>query len=196
MTERNRLDLLQENERLRALAARLETERKRLEDDLLQIEQQNTNLASLFVASHRLHSTLDRAEVLAGIQEIIVNLVGSEEIIVCEVGDDHRQPRLTAAVGIEARSFDDLPLESQRRIDECLRSRQVWVRRPENDGAPLNACIPMIVNDRATGAIAIFRLLQQKNGLEDVDHELFGLLATHAATALYCATLHAGTEVM
>jgi GAF domain-containing protein len=41
-----------------------------------------------------------------------------------------------------------------------------------------------------TGAIAIFRLLPQKVGLEEVDRELFELLATHAATALYCTQLH------
>jgi hypothetical protein len=42
-----------------------------------------------------------------------------------------------------------------------------------------------------TGAIAIYRLLPQKSGFEEVDRELFELLATHAATALYCTSLHA-----
>jgi hypothetical protein len=45
-----------------------------------------------------------------------------------------------------------------------------------------------------TGAIALFRLLPQKPALEDVDHELFELLATHAATALYCTRLHQGVR--
>jgi hypothetical protein len=35
------------------------------------------------------------------------------------------------------------------------------------------------------------RLLEQKRSIEPVDYELFDLLATHAATALYCANLHA-----
>jgi hypothetical protein len=47
------------------------------------------------------------------------------------------------------------------------------------------------LDGRVTGAIAIFRLLPQKAGIEDVDRELFGLLATHAAVALYCSALHA-----
>ena len=37
--------------------------------------------------------------------------------------------------------------------------------------------------------IAIHRLLAHKAGLEPLDHELFDLLATHAATALYCTSL-------
>jgi hypothetical protein len=37
----------------------------------------------------------------------------------------------------------------------------------------------------------VFRLLGHKPQLESVDLELFDLLATHAATALYCSDLHA-----
>ena len=44
----------------------------------------------------------------------------------------------------------------------------------------------MKLEDRVTGAIALFRLLPQKTALEAVDRELFDLLATHAAMALYC----------
>jgi hypothetical protein len=56
--------------------------------------------------------------------------------------------------------------------------------------AALTACLPLKLEDRVTGAIAIFRLLPQKSGLEPVDRELFDLLATHAAMALYCTALH------
>ena len=41
------------------------------------------------------------------------------------------------------------------------------------------------------GAIAIFRLLPQKAAVEDLDRELFDLLATQAGMALHCAALHA-----
>ena len=53
----------------------------------------------------------------------------------------------------------------------------------------LTACIPLVLDGKVTGAIAIFRLLPQKAGIEDVDRELFDLLATHAATALYCTSV-------
>jgi len=39
--------------------------------------------------------------------------------------------------------------------------------------------------------VAIFRLLPQKTGLVALDHELFELIATHAARALYCTELQA-----
>jgi hypothetical protein len=68
------------------------------------------------------------------------------------------------------------------------------------DGAPpraaaleadLTACIPLKLGERVSGAIALFRLLPQKSGLGALDRELFELLATHAATALYSSGLEA-----
>ena len=38
----------------------------------------------------------------------------------------------------------------------------------------------------------VWEFLQQKTELQDVDHELFNLLAAHAATAIYSAQLAQG----
>src|ERR1051326_6404126 len=46
----------------------------------IDVEQQNTNLANLYVATYQLHGTLDRDRVLAAIKEVIINLIGSEEL--------------------------------------------------------------------------------------------------------------------
>jgi hypothetical protein len=42
-----------------------------------------------------------------------------------------------------------------------------------------------------TGLIALFRLLSHKPSFEAVDREIFDLLASQAAIALYCTRLHA-----
>ena len=55
----------------------------------------------------------------------------------------------------------------------------------------LTTCVPLKLNGRVTGVIAIFRLLQQKKGFEQIDHELLNLLAEQSAMALYCTQLHA-----
>jgi GAF domain-containing protein len=57
--------------------------------------------------------------------------------------------------------------------------------------AGLTACVPLRLEDRVTGVIALFRLLPQKSGIADLDRELFDMLAVHAAVALYCTGLHA-----
>src|SRR6266508_2851280 len=80
-------ELLKENERLRFKIASLETsgatagseERsKEFADRYVEIEEQNNNLANLYVASYQLHSTLDYKEVVRIVQEIVINLIGAE----------------------------------------------------------------------------------------------------------------------
>lgn len=222
-TVRRTCELLREVKILRAAAARLEADRSRLENELLQrldhhdetrrsleariaeleaanqksleefleIEQQNANLANLVVASERLHSTLSRSDVLTGIEEIIVNLIGSEELAIVEIDEVTGRPRLSASFGIPAGTYSDLPAEARERIEACLISRQVWVRDAGARDHDPTACVPLAVDGHVRGAIVIFRLLQQKANVEAVDHELFGVLSTHAAVALYCSSLHA-----
>ncbi|HSN68010.1 MAG TPA: GAF domain-containing protein [Thermoanaerobaculia bacterium] len=180
----------------RRLQSMEEESRERLRS-YVDLEQQNTNLANLYVASYRLHSTFDRAEVLAAIQEIIINLVGSEELAIFEV-NGNGAPHLAASFGLKARSFEELGPEAREAIDRCLRTREIAVQEVDATGARPAACIPLRVDGIVVGAIAVFRLLQQKQGFESVDREMFDLLATHAATALYATTLHAsrGAEVV
>ena len=48
----------------------------------IDVDEQNNNLANLYVASFQLHSTLDYEEVLQIILEIIINLIGAEEFAI------------------------------------------------------------------------------------------------------------------
>ena len=59
--------------------------------------------------------------------------------------------------------------------------------------API-ACIPLRVQEQSIGAIAIYKLLQQKERFTPLDHELFTLLAGHAATAIFSSRLYAQSE--
>lgn len=222
-TIRRTVELLREVKQLRAIAARLESDRTRLENNLLdqlerhererkelkarilelegsnqkhlenylEAEQQNASLANLCVASQRLYSTLSRADVLTGIEEIIVNLVGSEELAIIEIDERNGRPRLSASFGIPAGTYEDLPQETRDRIAACLATREIWVRGVSSEQHAITACIPLALDGDVRGAIVIFRLLQQKPEVEAADHELFGLLATHAANALYCSSLRA-----
>ena len=54
--------------------------------------------------------------------------------------------------------------------------------------------IPLTVEDLPVGAIAVHRLLQQKAGFSALDHELFTMLAGHAATAIFASRVYAQSE--
>lgn len=173
----------------------IEAEGRRYLQQYISVEQQNANLANLYVASFRLHSTLDRSEVVDGIKEIIVNLVGSEELAILEFDSTRSHLDLIGSFGIDEQKYCRVPA-GRGIIGECLRSGEIFVApdaRPSTgpDGESMIACIPLKVGEVVTGVIAIFRLLGQKSGIEDLDRELFNLLGTHAATALYSSALHA-----
>lgn len=171
----------------------IESESRRYLEQYLDVEQQNANLANLYVAGYRLHSTLDRAEVIEGIQEIIVNLVGSEEFLILE-GEPGVDARIVVGMGVDADTWEAVPEWARRRVESCCSTGAVWVGDTATEdgaaGPDIVGCIPLRLDGATCGAIALFGLLPQKNGIEPIDRELFSLLASHAATALYCTRLH------
>jgi hypothetical protein len=195
-------------------AQKLERERAELKNDLkgiaessreftdryVLVEQQNTRLANLYVACCRLHSTLDRTGVVEAVREIVINLIGTEEIALFELDESGSSLKLMGSFGIEEESFRDIrlgdgPIGSAAAMGRLFMRRGEESEAPLVNGLPLSACVPLKVDGRVTGAIAIFRLLQHKGSFELTDIELFDLLATHAASALYCAALHARQRV-
>lgn len=205
--------LLRENENLRAVAAMLEhdvrraeeqhraaaEELQRLRDTFEQvradnerfaeqhqyIETQSSNLANLYVASYQLHSSVDREAVLTAIQEIVINLIGSEQIAVYERSGDAGF-RLAVSFGLDP----DRIAHSVGGEFAVERLGEGHIFREPAEAEPLSACVKLEVAGQVIGAILVFRLLEHKPELQPVDHELFDLLAVHASTALYCASLH------
>jgi len=159
------------------------------------VETQNNHLASLYTATYSLHGTLDREELLCVIQEIVLNLIGSEEFGIFELDRDGAL-QLVASTGLEGASYENLSPEdgiighTVRTGSQYLPGQDATEIVPASYESELTACVPLRVGDQTTGAIAVFRLLAQKRGLEPVDYELFDLLGNQAAVALYAASLH------
>jgi hypothetical protein len=174
--------------------ARIEDESRRFSARYAEVEVENSNLANLYVASYRLHGTVKRAEVLTVIQEIVANLIGSEEMAVYELNPEESALSLVGSFGIDPEPHQTVRLGSGL-IGRAVLGGDTYVLQGDRleGGLPqeanLSACIPLKLDGRVTGAIALFRLLPQKPAFEAVDRELFDLLATHAATALYCSSL-------
>jgi hypothetical protein len=168
-----------------------EDENHRFSQEYLAVEQQNSNLANLYVASYQLHGTLDRKVVLATIQEIVANLVGSEEMALFELEPQGSTLSLIASFGIAPGPYRQIPL-GHGLIGRAVRRGSVHVVQHDGrEGASpeeehLSACIPLKLDGRVTGALALFRLLPHKESFQPLDSELFDLLATQAAVALYC----------
>jgi len=190
---------LQTHERERAhLSSRLAAithDNRNFLEQFVALEQQNSNLANLYVASYRLHETLDKGEVIATLHEILANLVGSEEVAIFELDEQSGALTLIGSNGIQPEAYSQVAL-GEGWIGQAAETGRIFIRDREAAATlpreeHLTACVPLRIGATVTGAIVIFRLLTQKPGLEEVDHEIFDLLASQAATALYCTRLHA-----
>lgn len=203
--------LLTENEQLRVASAQLETEVSGLRQELSQrtnverelaetlerireegqktlaryaeVEMHNANLANLYVTSYQLHGTLQRDAILAALQEVVVNLIGSEEFAICEISGDRLI--VAASVGVDPSAIT----WATPHVRDAVETRTLYVGTAERDGHEPLVCLPLQVDDQRVGVIVIMRLLAHKADLEPLDHELFDLLATHASMALYCSSL-------
>jgi nitrate/nitrite-specific signal transduction histidine kinase len=178
-------------DRLRAV----EEENRQFAVRYLEIEEENNNLANLYVASYQLHSTLDLSEVLKTIIEIVINLIGAEVFAVYVLDEKTNQLSPVASEGKALPAFPRVPLGSGV-VGESVESGETACGDavPSDDLARPIVCIPLRIEERPIGAIAIFKLLAQKDRFAPLDHELFALLAGHAATSIFAAQLYGQSE--
>jgi hypothetical protein len=173
-------DLMTESRRAREL---------RREQDCARLADEHAHLASLHVASTRLLESVERDDVLCAIQEIVANLIGSEELVVYSLREDTRMLVPLTSMGIDAARIGDVPLGCGV-VGRVAESGEAYVdegARGGKDVGALTACIPLVLRGRVLGVVAIYRLLVQKPALEPSDRQLLQLLSTHAAVALHCS---------
>jgi hypothetical protein len=160
----------------------------------LEVEQLNSNLANLYVASYRIHGSLDREDVLTTLREILINLIGTEEFAVYERDGSGALLQCATSFGLDPARIQAVRI-GEGRLGAVISNGETFIAShdPEvtSTGQPVTACVPLRVGDQVVGAIVVYRLLSHKPALEAADMELFNLLATHGATALYCCSLHA-----
>jgi hypothetical protein len=195
--DQERRERLQVEERIKTI----EAERRSYLERYLDVEAQNDNVSKLYAATLRLHGTISHADVLAAIHEIVINLVGSEELVVFEMNDEGTHLVVSSSFGMEASKLQPIPVGTGI-IGQCAVTGRSYIAkatdatsaRPERPAeADLTACVPFVVERSVIGAVAIFRLLHHKPNLDPVDFELFKLLGSHAATALYCTSVVASS---
>jgi hypothetical protein len=174
-------------------ADELERRRSSHEGRFAEIEQELNDLANLYVASFQLHASLVPRRVLRHVKELLGQLIGARSFVVYVLDPGGRT---VSPVGWEGVAEAELgPIEiGTGKIGEACATGLTLVREqgPLDDGDlgdPL-AVVPLMVEGRPVGAIAVLALLEQKQAWATVDTELFHLLGAHAAPALVAASLY------
>jgi hypothetical protein len=191
---------LRDNDGLRLRIAHLEQRFQEVEAEsrdfasrYAEVSAENENLAYLYVASHRLHSTLEPSEVTEIIAEIMIDLVGADEFGLLLV--DERTNELTP-IRVEG-SLTNYPAHmwvGEGTLGAAVRDGHAhYEEEPHTPGAHL-AVIPLQIKGHSVGAIVITRMLHGKVRFDALTKELLGLLAGHAATALMSSRLYSAVD--
>jgi len=177
----------------------LEQENIEFANQLIQVEDVNNNLTNLYIASSRLHSTLDRKETLEIIKEVVINFVGAEKFAVFIHDDVEKVLRFETGEGYEEgyqmpeiKMGEGLLGEIASKSENYFADEMIG-QSSEDPLAPLVA-IPLMIQGELLGLLAIYRLFIQKEQLASIDYQLFSMLGDHAATALFSSTLYGRSE--
>jgi GAF domain-containing protein len=162
-----------------------------------EVESEFANLANLFVASNQLHSSLSPRGVTRRIKEVMAQLVGAERYCMYLANAENSELVPIASEGIPGDKLAPIAANDTR-VGQAFRSGKAIV---DEDADPSQgtldqpaAVVPLNVDDKVVGVIAIFATLSQKTRFDTIDFELFKLLGQHAAAALVSASLFAQAE--
>jgi len=197
-----KIELEREKESLLSQFSQAEAVSNRFTTRYSEIEEELANLANLYVASYQLHSAIRLPTVVQHLRELLAQLVGARSHAVYVADQDKRLLVPVSSDGVE---LDRLPRVKLVDAAEPPKGGAAVLERVFLTGVPHieegdvahsgldapAACVPMRIEDRTVGVIAVYELLAQKERFVPVDFELFKMLAAHAATALVGAMLYA-----
>jgi len=197
-------DLVQKIERLEAEKSDLLSRTTKAEaathhftNRVQEVESEFSNLANLYVASNQIHSSLSPRGVTRRIKEVLAQLVGAERYSMYLANQDGTELVPIASEGVPGDALLPVPVAGSR-LGEVLQKGEALVEEDADpSGGGLDrpaAVIPLLVDERVVGVIAIFSTLAQKKRFDAVDFELFRLLGQQAAAALVSASLFAQAE--
>ena len=162
-----------------------------------EFESEFANLANLFVASNQIHASMSPRGVTRRIKEVLAQLVGAESYAMYMVDNQNEELVPIASEGVPAERLVSVGTRGTR-LGDVAHSGSAVVDE-DVDSSVLNfeeppAIVPLAIDDRVVGVIAIFSTLGQKTRFDTTDFELFKLLGQHAAAALVSASLFAKAE--
>lgn len=159
-----------------------------------EVARQANSFANIYVVNCRLMDTLEHHEIHEAIKEVVINLLGSEELAIFAPNRDGKSWRLEDSFGLKDWMFDWINTIPESTLD-TLRSGQV-IRLGQPDAAPdapdeKTLAIPLSFRNEIAGVILVGRLLPQKEALTSSDDDLMEFLSTYAGRTLHYADLYA-----
>jgi GAF domain len=147
--------------------------------------------ARLEAAQKRLLESMDQADAIEAIREIVTNLLGCEEIGLFTVGHgNERNSGLLWSFGIDPQQHKTLDAFEPSALHR-VREGELHIAKATPDGhgnhetRPLRAFVPICLDGRTVAVLVMFKLLPQKLGFDEADIRLVKLLSSEAGRRLF-----------
>lgn len=143
------------------------------EPQIAELTQQCMVMQSLFAASTRLLTASTREETFHAVQDIVANLIGSEEMVVFEMNEERTFLHPAAWCGVSDAQKAPVAM-GEGVVGEVASKGKAFFGDESQSGVA--ACIPLRLRTEPAGVLAIYSLLPQKMQLEPWDMEVLKLL--------------------
>jgi hypothetical protein len=189
---RDELDAaLQDTDRLRAQLEHVMDTNRSLSVLLLNSDARGGELMKMLVAVRALIESRDAASALAGLEDILVNVVGTADYLIYSLDEASNSLIPIAALGEAFSSSGSVSLDGSW-LGDVVRTGEVLISRPRTGARrrpdhQVAAVVPLRVLDRVLGAIVIGEVLPHRDALDLCDREVLRLLGAYAATAIIAA---------
>lgn len=184
--------LEQEKRDILRVSTEAEERRRRQADAIVEVESELESVANLYVGSYQLHSSLSPRGVLRHVKELLSQLVGAAAHVIYLVDDAGEKLIPITSEGIPAGDLSPVTV-GEGKIGVAFATNEPDVTEDDSRAGTLaapSACVPIRVEDRVRGVIAVVRTLEQKDAFVRLDLELFKLLGAQAMPALLAARLY------
>lgn len=173
--------------RTNAIAARTDEFSSRYSE----VENELADLANLYVATSQLHSAHSVRNVLRNLKELCAQLLGAASFVIYLRSDDARELVAVATEGVVTAEVERVPADRGPIAEAFLRGAVTFRESDTSKGSLQDpaALIPLLMDGKSVGVIAVFATLTQKTAFVHADEELFNVLRSQAAPALVNARL-------
>ena len=182
---------LNETDRLRGQVEQMVATNHNLSALLLSTDARSGEMMKLLVAVRALIESRDVRAAIAGLHDILVNVVGAADFFIFALDNETDELVPISGRGSAFRAGERLPLGASW-LGGVVHAGQVLIARSHGESVPLGgltttAVVPLKVLDRVVGAIIVARVFPQREPLDVCDRDVLGLLGAYAATAIIAA---------
>ena len=158
------------------------------EPQIAELTRHCLEMQALFAASTRLLAASTREETFYAVQDIVANLIGSEEMALFELNEERTFLHPAAWCGVPKAQRAPVAM-GEGVVGEVASTEKAFFGDESQSGVA--ACIPLRVETGVVGVLAIFSLLPQKPQLELWDLEVLKLLEEQVGGMLLRSNLQA-----